>query len=344
MLNRSAGGAPGRPLRPRPPPRGPMPRGAAGVFATTGAFAAAVFTSCADTDSASAARAISKSSPRRRRSITSPSCASLRMRGKLRSLRLSLSRPSSSRAFARRSPARTDSSPVVSAATERRTRSYASSRVRRSPLAPICSAESARSARGVTSGRGGRGARPRGRAGSAGVAVSIESGMPSGAVADTAASSLAAGASAPATRGRSSRSRPRPRRPRRLRPPSRLASAAATGSVPRADSSAAAVSASRASPMAPLGRPISSCPFSSLVAESRPRCTASCTKRENFAMPRSFSSNELSISCITCLRRSERMTSPLRCMRLTASVTSSHGSHFFAGSSSRFFTRPARAL
>ena len=97
LLIRSAGGAPGRPTRPRAPvtPRGPMPRGAAGVAGAAGALFAAVFASCADTDSASAARAISKSSPRRRRSITSPSWASFRMRGKLRSLRLSLARPSS---------------------------------------------------------------------------------------------------------------------------------------------------------------------------------------------------------------------------------------------------------
>ena len=61
-------------------------------------------------------------------------------------------------------------------------------------------------------------------------------------------------------------------------------------------------------------------------------------------MPRFFSSNIGSISCITCLRRSERITSPFICMRLMASVTSSHGSHFLVPVSSPLFTRPASAL
>ena len=61
-------------------------------------------------------------------------------------------------------------------------------------------------------------------------------------------------------------------------------------------------------------------------------------------MPRSFSSNEASISCMTCFRRSERMTSPFFFIRPTASLTSSQGSHFCAGSWSFDFTRPARAL
>ena len=61
-------------------------------------------------------------------------------------------------------------------------------------------------------------------------------------------------------------------------------------------------------------------------------------------MPRFFSSNVLSISCITCFRRSDRITSLLRCMRVIASVTNSHGSYFATLSPSPDFTRPASAL
>ena len=64
-------------------------------------------------------------------------------------------------------------------------------------------------------------------------------------------------------------------------------------------------------------------------------------KRENFDMPRFFSSKVGSISCITCFRRSLRITSPFFDMRVMASVTSSHGSHFCAVGSSFAFTRPA---
>ena len=60
-----------------------------------------------------------------------------RMRMKFRSLRLSLSRPSSSNACSRTRLAGTARSPDVSAATARPTQLNASSRVRRSPLEPM---------------------------------------------------------------------------------------------------------------------------------------------------------------------------------------------------------------
>ena len=94
----------------------------------------------------------------------------------------------------------------------------------------------------------------------------------------------------------------------------------------------------------PVGGATSSWPFSSLVTTSSPFCAASWQNFENFEMPRFFSSNVPSISCITCLRRSERMTSPLRTMRLIDSVTSSHGSYLAAPSFSPDFTSPASAL
>src|SRR5206468_2121391 len=76
-----------------------------------------------------------------------------RMRGKFRSLRLSLSRPRSSRALDRIVLARTALSPDVRLATAWRSRSNASSRRRRSPLIPIASVGSARAG---TAGRGPR--------------------------------------------------------------------------------------------------------------------------------------------------------------------------------------------
>ena len=92
------------------------------------------------TDSASAARATSKSSPRRRRSMMSLSCASLRMRGNIAIAEaLAVATEELARLGAHVARAHGVSSPVVSAATARRTRSNASSRVRRSPLAPIWS-------------------------------------------------------------------------------------------------------------------------------------------------------------------------------------------------------------
>jgi hypothetical protein len=89
--------------------------------------------------------------------------------------------------------------------------------------------------------------------------------------------------------------------------------------------------------------PTSSWPFSSFVMVTSPRAAASCTKRENFDIPRFFSSNVASMSCITCFKRSERITSPFFAIRPTASTTSSHGSHFTV-SSSEDFTSPANAL
>src|SRR6185437_908491 len=144
----SGGGAPGRAPRPTapraparpPPPRGPMPRrvvAAAGVAGFEAAIACSSrLASCSATDSASAAGATSKSSPRRRRSINPASWASLRMRMNIRSLRLSESRPRSWRARRRTSLARTGVSPGDRSSSVRRTRSNASARVNRSPDAP----------------------------------------------------------------------------------------------------------------------------------------------------------------------------------------------------------------
>ena len=143
-ISRSAGGPAG--ARPRDPPRGatpraPIPRGACGssaAAALASAFCASstVF-SCSTIDAASAARATSKSFPRRRRSIMFASCASCRMRSNMRELNDSLSRPSRSNAFVRAALALVESSPCTSASTARRTRSKASLRVRRSPLLPM---------------------------------------------------------------------------------------------------------------------------------------------------------------------------------------------------------------
>ena len=150
---RSSGGGPSdERVGPRPPrggaPRGTMPRGTGGIAgvaaATDAVCAAAARLSCSATGATSAGRATSKSPARRRKSITSWSCASLRIRSKLRSLRLSLSRPSRSKAFARTARADAATSPLTSAVVARRTRSNASCRVRRSPLRPTSSRDSAR--------------------------------------------------------------------------------------------------------------------------------------------------------------------------------------------------------
>ncbi len=80
-----------------------------------------------------------------------------------------------------------------------------------------------------------------------------------------------------------------------------------------------------------------------LVATIRLRFRASSTNFENRFIPTFFSSNDGSISCITCLSRSERITSPRLRISSTASTTSSHGSRCTA-SSSPTRVRPASSL
>ena len=155
------------------------------------------------------------------------------------------------------------------------------------------------------------------------------------------APSIAAASPSRGSRSRSKRSRPRPRRPRRPRRSRSSRASRVSRDSPSAGTSAAAGGGTGGRP--PSGTSISSCPLSSFVTVSNPRCWASCTNRENFGWPRFFSSNDASISCITCLRRSERITSPLRFMRPTASVTSAHGSQR-VDSSSPLRTNPASAL
>ncbi len=246
------------------------------------------------------------------------------MRWNNRSASDSESRPSSLCAVARTSFARADISelPFAIACIARRTRSNASSRVRRSP----CISAAAAAASGAWEGADATAA-----AGTSDVAACGATASPG---ADSSPSAGAAVGAAAASR-RGSRSRPRP--PRRPRPRSSRgprASRAGGVTAPAAGATAAAASS---------GRPTSSWPFSSLVSLSKPREAASCTKRENLGWPRSFSSKLESSSCITCLSRSERMTSPFRFMRVSASLTSSHGS-FRTPSSSFVLTRPASAL
>ena len=374
-ISRPGGGAPRRP--PRAPPREPMPRGAGALATGFGAFAASCFASCSETAATSCTGATSHESPRLRRSITSASWASCRIRVKLRSFRLSLSRPSSAAALSRTASMAAGMSFFTVAATDLRTRSNASLRVRRSPTRPMvsrpCAARgvsprgisgagatmSGVAARGVSL-RAGRSPRPeRERSGrvrsgrDAGAASTATSSVGDASGATTSpsiattvasmASAASAGASVPSVGTRASRSRPpRPRpRPRRRREPRSSPSSF----------SAASSSAPATSPLATAGEvpallpggAISNWPFSSRVSVSSPFCAASCTNFENFDMPRSFSSKPLSMSCMTCLRRSARMTSPLRTMRASDSVTSSHGSRLTV-SSSLVFTRPARAL
>ena len=333
------------------------------------------------------------------------SCASCRMRSNMRALNDSLSRPSSSNAFARAALALVESSPCTNASTARRTRSNASPRVRRSPLLPMCpataepkagvaaacvaatdggaatigasaaSAAPSASTRGSRPSRSRKRSRPRPRrlrprrasrsaspsvvastpgspvasacAGApmtaspnVGVkpACSAASNASSAASCSASAASCAASRTSPSTGVRSNRSRPRPRRPRRLRRSSRSRSLSSR----RASAGAAALGLEAGATL-PSGVSISSWPLSSFVTLSSPFWAASWTKRENFGMPRFFSSNDASISCMTCLSRSERITSPLRFMRFTDSVTSAHGSQR-VDSSSPVLVRPASAL
>ena len=132
--SRSGGGAPRRP-RGRAP-RCPMPMRGAGAADVAGGA-----------DAATAACSRSRELLRHRRGFggasdfeviaattqvdDAASCASLRIRTNMRSLRLSESRPSSCRARRRTSLASPSSSPGASSSTARRTRSNASLRVRR---------------------------------------------------------------------------------------------------------------------------------------------------------------------------------------------------------------------
>jgi hypothetical protein len=68
------------------------------------------------------------------------------------------------------------------------------------------------------------------------------------------------------------------------------------------------------------------CPFSNLVIATRPRWLASSKNLLNRLKPASFSSKLGSMDCITCFKRSERITSSSCFMRMTASTTNSHGS------------------
>ena len=227
---------------------------------------------------------------------------SRRMRSKCRSLSVSLSRPRRSRAIARTRRAETVSSGLLaSASTARRTRRKASSLERRVPVISESALGARRSALGAWN---------------SGIGTS-ESKSSSGALSTTSSGAMSAiaGRAAP-----SSRSRPRPRPPRRPR-------RGRSESAPSARRSPLGVAEVRAgSAGAPSATSTSIWPFSRRETLMSPFAAASWQKRENLAMPRLPSSKLESISCMTCLRRSERMTSPLRFMRFTASVTSSHGS------------------
>jgi uncharacterized protein (TIGR00288 family) len=77
---------------------------------------------------------------------------------------------------------------------------------------------------------------------------------------------------------------------------------------------------------ADVGGATSNWPLSSLVTSTTPFCPASTTNLLKRLKPALRSSKLGSICCITCLRRSERMTSPFRAICATASPASSHGS------------------
>src|SRR2546430_126340 len=81
-----------------------------------------------------------------------------------------------------------------------------------------------------------------------------------------------------------------------------------------------------AAPGTPAPSAISYCPLSSLVRWMRPLWAASTTNFEKRENPASFSSKVGSISCMTCFKRSERMTSLCAVICFTASTTSSQGS------------------
>ena len=94
--------------------------------------------------------------------------------------------------------------------------------------------------------------------------------------------------------------------------------------------------------MRPIGA-ISYCPLSSLVTLISPLEPASVTNLLNRLKPAFRSSKFESICCITCLRRSERITSPFFTICAAASFTSSHGSRWADGVSGSL-VRPARSL
>ena len=103
------------------------------------------------------------------------------------------------------------------------------------------------------------------------------------------------------------------------------------------------VGSALAPPGAAAPSSISYWPLSSLLATMSPRRRASSTNFEKRFMPTFFSSNDGSISCMTCLSRSERITSPRFFISSTASTTSSQGSRR-TGSSSPTRVRPASSL
>src|SRR5207302_95825 len=112
--------------------------------------------------------------------------------------------------------------------------------------------------------------------------------------------------------------RPRPASGRRSRPRER--SSRSCGGALNTPAGCAAA------PGTPAPSAISYCPLSSLLRLMSPLWAASTTNFEKRENPASFSSNVGSISCITCFRRSERMTSLCAVICFTASTTSSQGS------------------
>ena len=206
----------------------------------------------------------------------SASCASRSTRLKNRSLRLSLSRPSSSNARWRSADAGTAASPCTMAAAVRRTRSKASSLVRRSPERPM-----------LSSGAWGLGLGAWAAAGGLATALSPVLGA-----------SRCAGCEPVTSRSRRSSPRPRPRPPRRPRRPRSSRSpldaappceGAAVGWLPGARGDGIPAVPARAD--CSVGA-TSSCPFSSFVTLMRPCSAASWQNFENFDLPRFFSSND----------------------------------------------------
>jgi hypothetical protein len=137
---------------------------------------------------------------------------------------------------------------------------------------------------------------------------------------------------------------PRPRRLRPLRPPSsRLRPPAPTSSRAVSPCDRDGAGAEGATALACGPGATSYCPLSSLFRSTTPFCPASITNLLNRLNPAFRSSKFGSICCITCLSRSERITSPLRTIWATASAASSQGSRWVEGVSTSL-VRPARSL
>ena len=95
-----------------------------------------------------------------------------------------------------------------------------------------------------------------------------------------------------------------------------------------------------------LARPVATSywPFSIFLSSSSPFWAASVRKRENLLKPMAFSSKVESMSSITCLRRSDRMTSRRFAICSTAFCTSVHGSCWLNVSPVPAFLRPERVV